>query len=153
LRVAQVGKPCYVEKPMARSHAECIRMVDAFRERNVPLFVAYYRRRLPRFLKAKELIDAGRLGRITSVSYRHARLFRLDAPYEWRLDPIHSGGGLLLDLGSHLLDLLDYLLGPLTHVSGTCTRVGAGKVEDVAAMCFRTTTFDAPGVAIWNFAA
>jgi predicted dehydrogenase len=153
LRVAAAGKPCCVEKPMARSHAECVEMVEAFRQKNLPLFVAYYRRRLPRFLKAKEFIEAGRLGRITGVTYRHSRLFRANAPYEWRLDPIHSGGGLLLDLGSHLLDLLDYLLGPLTAVSGTAANVTGGKVEDVVAMHFRTGNAGAPGGAIWNFAA
>ena len=75
-KVAAAGKPCYVEKPMARNHAECVRMIEAFRAAKVPLFVAYYRRRLPRFVKAKQLIDEGRLGRVTGLVYRHTRLFR-----------------------------------------------------------------------------
>src|SRR5918997_410384 len=75
-KVAAAGKPCYVEKPMARNHAECVRMIAAFRAAARPLFVAFYRRRLPRFVKAKELIDAGRLGRVTGLVYRHTRLFR-----------------------------------------------------------------------------
>src|SRR5690349_8649652 len=57
LRVAAAGKPCYVEKPMARSAGECARMIEAFERANQPLFVAYYRRALPRFVRAKELID------------------------------------------------------------------------------------------------
>ena len=69
LRVAEAGKPCYVEKPMARNHAECAAMVEAFRAKGLPLFVAYYRRALPRFLKAKERIDAGALGKVTGVTY------------------------------------------------------------------------------------
>src|SRR5688572_390850 len=70
-KVAAAGKPCYVEKPMARTHGECVRIIDAFRAARVPLFVAYYRRRLPRFVKAKELIDTGALGRVTGIVYRH----------------------------------------------------------------------------------
>src|SRR5262245_17775985 len=42
LRVAAAGKPCLVEKPMAMNHAECVRMVEAFASRGVPLWVAYY---------------------------------------------------------------------------------------------------------------
>src|SRR6266851_349776 len=47
LAVAQAGKPVYVEKPMALSHAECTAMIDGCARAGVPLFVAYYRRALP----------------------------------------------------------------------------------------------------------
>src|SRR5579862_3269495 len=43
LQVCRAGKPAYVEKPMARSHAECREMIEAFAEAGLPLFVAYYR--------------------------------------------------------------------------------------------------------------
>ena len=151
LKVAAAGKPCYVEKPMARNHAECRRMVAAFREAGLPLFVAYYRRRLPRFVKAKELIDAGRLGRVTGISYRHTRLFRATQAGDWRLDPAQSGGGLFLDLGSHALDLFDFLLGPLADVRGDAARFAEGRAEDVVVMTFRTGC-GALGSASWNFA-
>jgi 1,5-anhydro-D-fructose reductase (1,5-anhydro-D-mannitol-forming) len=151
LRVAEAGKPCYVEKPMARHHAECAAMVEAFRAKGLPLFVAYYRRALPRFLKAKERIDAGALGRVTGVTYRHTRLFRPNDPYQWRLDPVHSGGGLLLDLGSHLLDMLDFLLGPLSDVTGNAANFAGGPAEDVVSMTFRAPG-GAVGSGIWNFA-
>src|SRR5437762_8993101 len=67
LRVAAAGKPCLVEKPMAVDHAECVAMNEAFRAAGQPLWTAYYRRALPRFLKARELVLSGALGRITSV--------------------------------------------------------------------------------------
>src|SRR3954454_8504140 len=59
LMAAEAGKPAYVEKPMATRHAECLEMVAACERARVPLFVAYYRRALPRFLKVKELVDEG----------------------------------------------------------------------------------------------
>ena len=142
LQAAQAGKPVYVEKPMARSHQECQRMVDAFRSGNLPLFVAYYRRALPRFLKAKQIVDAGVLGTITGVQchYDEPTSSDLDANnLPWRLRATDSGGGLFFDLGSHALDLLDFLLGPLVEVRGlACNRGSCYEVEDSVALCFRT---------------
>ena len=54
LRVARAGKPVYVEKPMARTARECEDMISACDEAGVGLFVAYYRRAMPRFLTVKE---------------------------------------------------------------------------------------------------
>jgi 1,5-anhydro-D-fructose reductase (1,5-anhydro-D-mannitol-forming) len=103
LRVAQAGKPIYVEKPMARNHAECQRMIDACRTAGVPLFVAYYRRALPRFLKVKELVDSGALGEARFVT---VTLTQPPAEYDpdnlpWRVIPEIAGGGLFVDLASH----------------------------------------------------
>jgi 1,5-anhydro-D-fructose reductase (1,5-anhydro-D-mannitol-forming) len=152
LAVARAGKPAYVEKPMARTHAECQRMVEAFAARGLPLFVAYYRRALPRFLKVKAALDAGRIGSLSSVSYRYDRP-RHHGSLPWRLVPEHAGGGLFVDLGSHALDLLDHLIGPLQDVSGDAIRASKeqGSAEDVVAMRFRAQG-GALGVALWNFA-
>ena len=76
LRVAAAGKPCLVEKPMAMTHAECVRMNDAFRAAGVPLFVAYYRRALPRFLEVRRLLDSGAIGPVTDVHVRIVRAAR-----------------------------------------------------------------------------
>jgi len=155
LAVAESGKPAYVEKPMARNHDECVAMIQAFRQREVKLFVAYYRRELPRFLKAKELIDTGCLGTVTSIDYRYAEQHRDVDPNDlpWRLQAEHSGGGLFFDLGSHALDLLDFLLGPLAVVGGTANNlVAAHDVEDNVVMHFRTES-GIPGTASWNFAS
>lgn len=62
LMAAKAGKPVYVEKPMARNHGECLEMIAACEEAGVPLFVAYYRRGLPKFVQIKELLDSGVLG-------------------------------------------------------------------------------------------
>ena len=55
LKAAQAGKPVYVEKPMATSFASCQRMIAACEKASVPLYVAYYRRMLPNFLKLKDM--------------------------------------------------------------------------------------------------
>jgi 1,5-anhydro-D-fructose reductase (1,5-anhydro-D-mannitol-forming) len=156
LRACRVGKPCYVEKPMARSYAECRRMIDAFAAAGLGLFVAYYRRGLDRFLQAKRLIDSGRVGTVTGVGYRfcqprHRSVDRDNLP--WRLVAEQSGGGIFLDLGSHTLDILDFILGPLTDVQGMAANVASDcDVEDNVVMQFRIPS-GGQGTASWNFAS
>lgn len=152
LKVCAAGKPCYVEKPMARNGAECNVMVEAFANAGLPLFVAYYRRRLPRFLKAKELIDTGVLGEVQSVDYRYEGMADPQRDPGWRVGAEHAGGGLFLDLGSHTLDILDYMLGPLQNPIGEArNQSGLYEVEDQVDLQF-TLSHGATGCACWNFA-
>lgn len=119
---AQAGKPVYVEKPMALNFEECQGMIQACREARVPLFVAYYRRALPRFLKIKQLIDAQAIGEPRFVSLTFCQpLGPVDLNPQvlpWRVRPELAGGGRFVDLASHKLDFLDYLLGPIRSVQG-----------------------------------
>ncbi len=154
MKACAAGKPAYVEKPMARNHAECAEMADRFRDDELKLFVAYYRRALPRFRKAKELIDSGQVGTISNVSYRYEEPLRQqDLPaLPWRYGAEQAGGGLFFDLGSHVLDILDFLLSPLSDVAGIAGNRGAAyDVEDNVVMHFRTDS-GIPGTASWNFA-
>jgi predicted dehydrogenase len=71
----------------------------------------------------------------------------------WRLDVPNSGGGLLLDVGSHVLDLLDFFCGPLplTTIASHAARLTQDSAaEDTVAMIFRTRD-GVPGAATWNF--
>ena len=151
LKVAAAGKPAYVEKPMARNTAECDRMVEEFQRSRLPLYVAYYRRRLPRFLTVRDLISDGSLGRVTGVRYQYSAPRHKDDA-AWRVRAEISGGGHFIDIGSHALDLLDYLFGPLREVAGVAgNRGGNVLVEDTVAMSFLAG--ETPGVASWNFAS
>jgi predicted dehydrogenase len=122
---AHAGKPCYVEKPMARTYDECLRMISAADRAGTRLFVAYYRRSLPRFLKVKQLLDAKAIGQVRLVNIRLAQppakedLDPNNLP--WRVRPEIAGAGRFLDLASHTLDLLDFLLGPITDARGHAT--------------------------------
>jgi predicted dehydrogenase len=154
VRAAQAGKPVYVEKPMARTVAECEEMISACAEAGVGLFVAYYRRAMPRFVKVKELLDSGRIGQLRSVSIRNERPAPVgdEADQErWRVDPAVSGGGHFVDLGSHILDLLDWLLGPVTHAAGVATnRGGRYPAEDLVTGVFSFRS-GVEGVGVWNY--
>lgn len=124
IAVAAAGKPCCIEKPMAPDHAQCLEIIKAFKKANTPVFVAYYRRSLPRFLKVKEWIDAGEIGDLRHVHWQLSKPPTdkdLSKKYNWRTDAKIAKGGHFDDLASHGLDLFAYLLGDIKSVSGNCT--------------------------------
>ncbi|KGX89723.1 oxidoreductase [Pontibacillus halophilus JSM 076056 = DSM 19796] len=153
---AKAGKPVYVEKPMASRTEDCYEMVQACEEHGVPLYVAYYRRSLPRFIKVKELIDNGSIGEVRFVSIAQSQqLIKKDESgnWPWRVIPEQSGAGLFYDVGSHTLDLFDYLLGPIKDVRGTAHNLSDSyPAEDTVSGVFQ---FDsgAVGTGIWNFSS
>jgi predicted dehydrogenase len=122
VKAAEKGKPVYVEKPMAANYEECLKMIEACKKNNVPLFVAYYRRMLPYFVKVRQLIEEGEIGRITSVNIilhqpPNERDYKRDKT-NWRVDPEIAGAGYFYDLASHQFDFLDQMLGPIKTAKG-----------------------------------
>ncbi|NUO79763.1 Gfo/Idh/MocA family oxidoreductase [candidate division KSB1 bacterium] len=113
LLAAAAKKPVIVEKPMARTFAECLEMLRAFEKAGVPLFVAYYRRCFAKFQHLRSIIVSGNLGAITRVQLCYRRKAHPIDPSNvpWRFVPEIAGGGLLMDLGSHGLNLVQFLLG------------------------------------------
>ncbi|BCS32530.1 oxidoreductase [Luteitalea sp. TBR-22] len=147
-------KPVYVEKPMARTHGECVAMIEACRDAGVPLFTAYYRRALPRFLKVKALLEEGAIGapRAVAIQLSRRHVTTEGAP-PWRVVPEIAGGGLFVDLASHTLDLLDFLLGPISGVTGGAANQGGHyAAEDIVAA---SLVFDSGvrGSGLWCFTA
>ncbi len=154
LKVAAAGKPCLVEKPMATTHEGCARLNEAFGGRGTPLFVAYYRRALPRYLQVRDLLSNGAIGRVTSV-HAHVQqpLATGAAARAWRFEPEVAGAGLFLDLASHCVDLLDFLVGRIAHVSGFAINTGgAYAAEDVTTAAFEFEN-NVVGTGVWNFNA
>ena len=153
LQAARAGKPVYVEKPMARTVAEAEAMVAACADAGVPLFVAYYRRALPRFAFVRERLAEGAIGTPTRVHAVVSQPPPADpANAGWRWDAATAGDGLLYDLGSHGLDLLDHWFGPVRSVAGHArTRSAWAQVSDelVAALSFEK---DVVATAAWGFA-
>src|ERR1044072_2126533 len=153
LMAAQAGKPAYVEKPMALNFDECREMIAACQTAGVPLFVAYYRRALPRFLKFKELVDSGAIGEARFVSvalYQPAGNLNA-ATLPWRVVPEISGGGLFVDLASHTLDFLDYVFGPIASVQGcAANQARLYEAEDIVTGLFPFESGVAGGGA-WCF--
>jgi predicted dehydrogenase len=157
LKAAKAGKPVYVEKPMALNFSECKEMVEACRTAGVPLYVAYYRRAQPRFLKIKELLESGAIGDVRFVSTTQHQIPSEDvkdpAKLPWRVQSEVSGGGLFFDLASHTLDLLNFLLGPIKEVHGFASnQAGYYKAEDIVTGTYRFES-GVHGVGSWCFTA
>ena len=156
LAAARAGKPVYVEKPMAMNYAECLEMISACEENKVPLYVAYYRRAQPRFLKIKSLIDEGAIGKIRTVLIRFYQPVKpgdSDWKKNWRVDPAVAGCGYFCDLGSHIIDLLQFYFGPITNAKGhVSNQAGIYPAEDTVSAIFRFEN-GIHGSGIWNFCA
>lgn len=124
LKVAEAGKPCCIEKPMAPSYEECKTITDTFKAKKIPLFVAYYRRSLPRFLKIKEWIDENYIGEVRHIDWHYScapRDVDLTEDYNWRTDKSIAKAGYFDDLACHGLDLFIYMLGDIEKASGVST--------------------------------
>lgn len=124
LKVAAVGKPCCIEKPITPTYKEALAIIEAFENNNIPLFVAYYRRSLPRFLKIKEWLEAQYIGDIRHISSHLCKPpsdIDLSGDYNWRTDKTIAPGGYFDDLASHELDLFTFLLGEVAKVKGIST--------------------------------
>lgn len=155
LAVARAVKPVYVEKPMAINVAECQQMIAACRNAGVPLFVAYYRRALPRFLKIKEIVDSGALGNLRTVQITLTQPARqyVTGELPWRVLPETAGGGHFVDLAAHTLNYLDYIFGPITQAKGIARNQDGGyPAEDVVSGTFEFEN-GVLGSGLWSFAS
>jgi predicted dehydrogenase len=141
---------------MALNFNECNEMINACRESNTPLFVAYYRRSLPKFIKIKELIHKD--SAIGVPKYLNCVLHRPhEAQYQnpdnlpWIVRPEISGGGIFVDIACHTLDILDFIFGPIKYVNGySSSQLKAYPAEDCVSMSF---VFEngIHGTGVWNF--
>ncbi len=146
IRALEAGKLVYVEKPMARNSREARRMLDCAQETGQPLYVAYYRRRLPAFLQVRDWLP--RLGKIRFVLVELVRGSMLADG--WR---VQEEGGYFADLGSHQLDLLDFLLGPIAEARGAAVnQAGLYPAADLVTAEWRFES-GALGSGVWCFTA
>ena len=135
IKTMRAGKPVYVEKPMARNFAECREMLKVSEETGMPLWVAYYRRTLPAFLKIKQLIEQNTIGKPLLVNvklYKQAdERGKTQDEMHWHVFPEIAGAGHFFDLASHQFDYLDFVFGPVTNVKGNASNLaGLYPAED-----------------------
>lgn len=151
----KAGKPCYVEKPLAASYEDCIRINRISEQTKVPCFVAYYRRYLPYFQRVKDIISSGKIGNVVNVQIRFSVPPR-DMDYNrtnlpWRLQPDVAGGGYFYDLAPHQIDLLQDMFGVITRAHGyPVNRAHLYQAEDTISACFYFES-GIPGSGSWSF--
>lgn len=105
------GKHVLCEKPLARSVDEAEEMVEASIRSGRILWTGFNYRYMAHARKAKELIDANKLGPIYLLRSRYGHGGRPGYESSWCADADLSGGGVLLEQGVHILDQVRFLLG------------------------------------------
>lgn len=118
LKALKAGKHVYCDKPLAASYAETKEITDVLADFSSVTQMALQYRFFPVSMRAKELIDEGRIGTPLSfrVQYLHSGSVDPTKPLGWKQDKKMGGGGVLFDLGSHALDLSYYLLGEFRDI-------------------------------------
>ena len=154
LKVAEAGKICCIEKPLAPNYEESKVIYEAFKEKDIPLFVAYYRRTLPRFEQIKKWLDANSIGQPRHINWhlsKPATSQDLNGNYNWRTDIKVAKAGYFDDLASHGLDLFNYLLGDIKEVSGiSLNQQGLYTANDASVACWAHEN-NITGTGSWNF--
>ncbi len=136
LDCVRAGLSVLVEKPVAITTAEVREMRQAADKAGRVLMMASKFRYTPDMISARALIRAGILG--TPVFFENTFASWLDVTKRWNADPKLSGGGVLIDNGTHSIDIARYLLGPITEVMAWEGRkVQTIPVEDTAHISLR----------------
>ena len=114
------GKHILCEKPLCVTPEQAAEIAALSRRQGQICGMVFNNRWLSPILRAKQLIEEGRLGRILSFqgSYLHNSAADPNRMAGWKQDKSVCGGGVLFDLGSHVIDLLSWLCGRITEVSG-----------------------------------
>ena len=106
----RAGKHLYIDKPLTVDGASAARIEAAARASSSITQMAFNNRFFPSVLRAKQLIDEGRLGNLLSFAarYDHSGSIDKSRPAGWKLQ---ESAGVLLDIGSHALDMMAFLIG------------------------------------------
>ncbi|MDR1390395.1 MAG: Gfo/Idh/MocA family oxidoreductase [Treponema sp.] len=135
LAAFRAGKHVYCDKPLASSYAQALELIEARKNVKRPLVaqVAHQFRCFPAVMRAKQLLEEGRIGKIMSFhgAYLHSGSIDKNKPIGWKQDKTMGGGGVLFDLGSHILDLLYSLLGDFSELFAS-TRIVYPERPDAA---------------------
>jgi predicted dehydrogenase len=138
----RAGKIPYIEKPVTMNYEECLEIKALSDEVGIPVYVAFYRRGLEKFIRIKELLDQGAIGDVKYVSVTQimpvedAELNRDRLP--WRVIPALSGGGKFLDMGVHVLDCLTWYFGEMESIKGYVENQGGYyEADDTVMAAFR----------------
>jgi predicted dehydrogenase len=139
------GLPFLMEKPMGINAVEVDGVAAKAAQLNAFVAVPLAQRYMPFARRAREMIDAGRLGPLSHIYVRINRPGPERYPAwdcAWMLDPVEAGGGCLRNLGPHGLDMFLHLTGEEAQVTGAqLSRRAHGKaVEDYASVILRSAS-------------
>ena len=119
----RAGKHVLCEKPMAMNEIEARSMLQAAEESGKTFGVAYYRRAYPKVQRAKQLLEAGAIGKPVIAELTCHSWFDGQGSRSWLVDPAKAGGGPLFDIASHRIDVLNFLFGQPLRAAGQLSNV------------------------------
>jgi predicted dehydrogenase len=128
---AEAGKHVLCEKPLTLTARDAKEMVAVCRKNKVFLQEGYMMKFHGAHAKIKELVDAGRIGKIVSMRAQLSCWYPKIAG-AWRQNPKLGGGGALMDMASHLYDLLEYFAGPVRSIQAKTGRLVQGYASEDA---------------------
>jgi predicted dehydrogenase len=127
-------KYIYLEKPITLNFSEA-EVLNEIVTKNDKVVVAHYRRKLPVFLKVKELIEENRIGDIKfadiQILQSKENNIITKTPANWRLKPEISGGGYFHDIAPHQIDLMCYYFGEIKNAQGFSLSTLNNNVDDI----------------------
>ena len=137
LAALKAGKAVIVEKPPALSLQHFDEMAEAAQAAGRKLFVALCQRMFPAHRKAKELLEAGEIGRpfLATVTVLGNEMERMNDPDSWKGDWEKAGGGAMFDTGFHAVYMLQHFFGPASAATAVTKRLAATaekKADDTA---------------------
>ncbi|MBJ6726082.1 Gfo/Idh/MocA family oxidoreductase [Geomonas sp. Red875] len=139
-RALEKGMAVFCQKPLGRNAAETVRVVDASRRADRLLGVDFCYRFTDGMERIHSMVQQRKLGEVFAADLVFHNAYGPDKP--WFYDAELSGGGCLMDLGSHLVDLALWLfdypeirsVGSSIYAKGERLKAGSGQVEDYAAV-------------------
>lgn len=143
LAAIAAGKHVHCEKPIAPNAADALVMMKAAEAAGVTTQVGYNYIKNPLLKLARQMIESGELGEITSFRGIHAEDYMADPqlPYSWRFDPA-GGAGVIADLGSHIVGMARFLLGPITDLNADLETVIRQRPSAPGATTMRAVELD-----------
>ena len=138
-QAAEAGKHIFLDKPIANTVGEGMKITKICQDAGVKLSIGFQRRREAQFRWVHEKVKAGDFGILVQAeaNISRDRLGAFDESH-WRYTAEGMPGGVMLQIGPHYVDVLEMIIGPITEVSGMLSQlVLPGDNPDVAGLVMR----------------